>query len=193
MSNPSSGRQNNQGFEGLTVSPDGRSLYVMLQSAARQEGGTGGSGPRRNARFLKYSISPTVNGGKSKNGITYEAEYVVQLPFVSGNSGRVTAQSDIHYISDTQFLILPRDSGVGRGQSDPTSKYRHVDVIDITDATNIKGDTYDTQGASITTASNSKFCAPKHWTWGLLTHHHRRRVEIGHLCCQVMLVPQLQR
>ena len=34
---PDHGRQNNQGFEGLTISPDGKSLWVMLQSAARQD------------------------------------------------------------------------------------------------------------------------------------------------------------
>jgi len=31
------GRDNNHGFEGLTISEDGRRLYVLLQAAANQE------------------------------------------------------------------------------------------------------------------------------------------------------------
>lgn len=33
------GRDNNHGFEGLTISADGKTLYVLLQAAANQEGG----------------------------------------------------------------------------------------------------------------------------------------------------------
>lgn len=35
---PDTGRDNNSGFEGMHVSDDGRTLWVMLQSAAVQEG-----------------------------------------------------------------------------------------------------------------------------------------------------------
>ena len=37
--NPEMGRQNNQGFEGLTLTPGGRFLVVALQSATSQDGG----------------------------------------------------------------------------------------------------------------------------------------------------------
>jgi hypothetical protein len=48
--NPSAGRANNQGFEGLSLSPDGKTLFVGLQSAARQDLGTARSGhPRQHA------------------------------------------------------------------------------------------------------------------------------------------------
>ncbi|KAK0727593.1 esterase-like activity of phytase-domain-containing protein [Lasiosphaeria miniovina] len=136
---PDHGRQNNQGFEGLTVSPDGKTLFVMLQSAARQEGGASSS-KRRNTRFLKYSITKD-----SKPRITYEAEWVIPLPTFKNAAGntRVAAQSEIHYVSDTQFLVLPRDSSAGRGQADPLSRYRHVDVVDVSAATNIKGAKFD--------------------------------------------------
>ena len=39
---PTTGRPNNQGFEGLALSPDGRRLSALLQSATRQDGGLGG-------------------------------------------------------------------------------------------------------------------------------------------------------
>ncbi|AEO63937.1 72ece6fc-f9c8-43bb-a31c-40c5373ba6a6 [Thermothielavioides terrestris] len=144
---PVHGRQNNQGFEGLTMSPDGKSLWVMLQSAAEQEGGASSS-KSRNTRFLKYALQQKKSGKQDSDGdieVTYEAEYVVQLPtYVNGKGKtRVAAQSEIHYVSDTQFLVLPRDSSAGRGQDDPLSRYRHVDVVDISGATNIKGAKFD--------------------------------------------------
>ncbi|KAM7183999.1 Esterase-like activity of phytase domain containing protein [Naviculisporaceae sp. PSN 640] len=144
---PDHGRQNNQGFEGLTVSPDGKTLWVMLQSATRQDGGASSS-KRRNTRFLKYSLKKP-HGPRRHNDdkvdVKYEAEYVVPLPTFVNAAGqtRVAAQSEIHYISDTQFLVLPRDSSVGRGYSETLSRYRHVDVVDISGATNIKGPKFD--------------------------------------------------
>lgn len=164
--NPTQGRQNNQGYEGLTVSPDGKFLYVLLQSAGRQEGGSSAT-TRSNTRFLKYKIE---GGGRKdrRHGdhhddddkppkVTYLAEWVVPLPTFNNSAGlkRVAAQSEVHYISDTQFLFLPRDSAVGRGQTDPVSIYRHADVFDISKATNIKG-TFDAFNASITTGNSCK-------------------------------------
>lgn len=49
------GRNNNQGFEGMTTNPDGTKLYVLLQSAANQEGGL--DGDEANSRFFVYDIS----------------------------------------------------------------------------------------------------------------------------------------
>src|SRR5215467_11235140 len=54
---PESGRQNNQGFEGLTVTPPaGKFLVTALQSATRQDGGTS-LRTRRYARLLYYDIA----------------------------------------------------------------------------------------------------------------------------------------
>lgn len=126
------GRDDNQGFEGLTTNPEGTKLYVLIQSALNQDGGLKNSNGR-NARFLIYDISTFTP--------TYEAEYVVPLSHVdpTDNSSKVARQSEIHYISSTQFLVLARDSGAGRGQDDTQSIYRHVDVFDISNATNVKG------------------------------------------------------
>jgi len=154
---PDHGRQNNQGFEGLTISPDGKSLWVMLQSAARQDGGASSS-KRRNTRFLKYALEKQK---KDEVEVTYEAEYVVPLATFTNAAGntRVAAQSEILYISDTQFLVLGRDSSVGRGQDDPLSRYRHVDIVDVSRATNIKGPKFDDiQNGNITAGGIEKAC-----------------------------------
>jgi hypothetical protein len=135
--NPSTGRGNNQGLEALTRSPDGKYLYTLLQSATIQDGGSSSS-KRRNSRFLAYRV-------KDKK-IELEAEYAVQLPVLS--NGRVASQSEIHYISKDQFLVLARDSGAGHGQDSSDSIYRNADVIDISKATNIVG-RYDGFNGSI--------------------------------------------
>ena len=134
---PATGRQNNQGLEGLSVSPDGRTLFALLQSAARQDGGTGGTGPRRHTRLLAYDLSVAGNP-------TLKGEYVVALPtFQLGTATRVPAQSEMLAINNTQFLVLARD-GNGRGIASATSLYRSILVYDISGATNIAGTAYDT-------------------------------------------------
>jgi len=122
------------------MSPDNKKMWTLMQSALRQDGGNGGSSNRRNARLLQYDIT--------NKGSKLTAEYVVPLP--KGPDGKFEAQSEIHYISDKQFFILARDSGVGAGQSVSQSSYRHVDVFDISKATNIL-DLYDAANSSITT------------------------------------------
>jgi hypothetical protein len=137
--NPDSGRQNNQGFEGLAVGPDGKHLYALLQSATVQDGGAGGSSPTRfNTRLLAYDITdpaaPKLTG-----------EYVVRLPRFKDAKGKtlVAAQSELLALNDKQFLLIARDSGRGFATKDPTSLYRSVDVISIAKATNIAGTDFD--------------------------------------------------
>jgi len=135
--NPVSGRQNNQGAEGLAISPDGKTLFILLQSALIQDLKATSAATirtsRRNARMLAYDISgatPTLTG-----------EYVVQLPqypspTVAGET-LTAAQSEIRALNDHQFLIISRDSGAGHGLALAGSVYRGVDLIDISGATNI--------------------------------------------------------
>jgi hypothetical protein len=137
--NNPTGRDNNQGFEGLTVSPDSKTLYALMQSALNQEGGLN-STTRTYTRLLEYDIS-------KPGDPVYRAEYVLPLP--KDSTGRVAAQSEIHYVSATQFLVLARDSNRGHGMEKTDSRYRHVDVYDISEATNIKGQTYDCSGCAV--------------------------------------------
>jgi hypothetical protein len=135
---PVTGRQNNQGLEGLTISPDGKTLFALLQSATRQDGGTGGgSATRGNTRLLAYNISGATP--------TLVAEYIVPLPtYLAGTATRVAAQSEMVALNDKQFLVLARD-GNGRGTATPTSLYRNILLYDISTATN----TFDTAGTPV--------------------------------------------
>ena len=137
--NNPTGRDNNHGFEGLTV--DGNNLYVLLQAAANQEGGLDKQ-TERYARLVKYDIT-------IPSAPRYAREFVVPLPLYNDPTAKASknpktaAQSEIFHIQDGQFFIMSRDSGAGHGQSVSTSVYRHIDVFDIATATDIKGNTYD--------------------------------------------------
>jgi hypothetical protein len=157
--NPTSGRSNNQGLEGLTASPDKKTLYALMQSALVQEGGRNAS-TRRLARMIEYDIS-------TPSAPVYKAEYIVPLPVFNNNS-LVAAQSEIHFISNTQFLVLARDSGRGHGQDNSLSRYRHIDIFDISKATNIAGNTYDCttcQAASVNGVLTSGVVPATYCSW----------------------------
>ena len=141
------------GFEGLTTSPSGDSLYVLLQSAPVQDGGPN-KATNRYTRFLKYDVD-------NLNNIKLKEEYIVPLP--QSGKGSTFAQSELLWLNDHQFLVLARD-GNGAGDSNTESKYkcvsrsslfdrrplltsgpalRSADLIDISCATNIAGSKFD--------------------------------------------------
>ncbi|APA16051.1 hypothetical protein sscle_16g108210 [Sclerotinia sclerotiorum 1980 UF-70] len=141
------GRGNNHGFEGLSISADGKTLYTLLQAANNQEGGLKKQNERY-TRFLSYDIS-------DPNNPVYLSEYVVPLPLWTdptaskSKNPKVAAQSEIHALPNGQFLVLARDSNAGNGQSNTLSIYRQIDVFDISSATNIKGAKYDCATCSV--------------------------------------------
>jgi len=148
--NPVSGRQNNQGFEGLAMSPDRKTLFVLLQSALIQDldatSGTTIKLTRRNTRLLAYDLrhrDPKLVG-----------EYVVQLPLYQDQTTNTptlltAAQSELLALNDHQFLVLAGDSNGGFTAKSPGSVYRSVDLIDIAGATNIAGTAYDNAGTPV--------------------------------------------
>ncbi len=135
--NPETGRQNNQGFEGMALTPDGKSLAVVLQSAPRQDGGDSPA-TRHNTRVLVYDVA-------NLDGAKLSAEYIVPLPVFQNakSENLVAAQSELVALSATQFLMLSRDSNNGYGMKGAASLYRKIDVIDIAGATNIAGTDFD--------------------------------------------------
>jgi hypothetical protein len=134
---PDSGRQNNQGFEGLSLTPGGRFLVVALQSATRQDGGSAPEA-RRYTRLLYYDIADLERPRLVR-------EHVVPLPVFANAEGkpRVAAQSELLALDETHFLLLCRDSGNGYGTNGAASRYRIVELLDTSEATNIAGSQYD--------------------------------------------------
>jgi hypothetical protein len=145
--NPEAGRQNNQGFEGLTLTPGGRFLVVALQSATRQDGGASAE-TRRYARLLYYDI---VDLDRPK----LAREHVIPLPVFEDANGRqrVAAQSELLALDETFFLLLCRDAGNGYGTDGAASRYRTIELLDTARATNIAGSPYD---GTVPVAPNGK-------------------------------------
>ena len=134
---PEAGRQNNQGFEGLALTPDGRTLAVILQSATRQDGGTSAA-TREHTRMLFYDVSDPARPKLTRH-------IVVQLPVFTDDRGRrrIAAQSELLALDNHRFLLLCRDGGNGYGLETATSRYRRIELLDTRNATNLVGTTYE--------------------------------------------------
>ncbi|HEY2137101.1 MAG TPA: esterase-like activity of phytase family protein [Xanthobacteraceae bacterium] len=135
--NPETGRQNNQGFEGLALTPNRKYLVAILQSATRQDGGDAPE-TRDHTRMLYYDVS-------NLDHPVLVREHVVELPAFTATDGkrRIAAQSELLALDETHFLLLCRDAGNGYGTEGATSLYRRIELIDTAPATNIAGTKYD--------------------------------------------------
>ena len=134
---PDTGRQNNQGLEGMALTPDGKFLIAVLQSAPRQDGGDSGS-TRQNTRALVYDASDPAH-------LKLAHEYIVPLPVFKDDKGKtkVAAQSEIVALSDQTFLMITRDSNNGQGLKGDTSLRREINIVDLAAATDIAGSAFD--------------------------------------------------
>jgi hypothetical protein len=120
----------------MAMIPGGKTLAIILQSATRQDGGNAPD-TRRNTRILFYDVSDLDHPKMIR-------ENVVPLPvFTDNGKQKVAAQSELLAISETQFLLLCRDSGNGYGQPGTNSLYRRIELLDTSKATNIAGTAYD--------------------------------------------------
>ncbi|WMJ69440.1 esterase-like activity of phytase family protein [Stenotrophomonas sp. 24(2023)] len=139
---PQTGRRNNQGVEGLGLSPDGKRLFVALQSALLQDSARGNAAGRINTRVLVYDVSA---------GATPSApigHYVVTLPAYAhdgkGKLDRTAAQSELRVLDHDRFLLLARDgNGLGKDGPDPIV-YKSVLLVDIGKASNLAGTAHET-------------------------------------------------
>lgn len=139
------GRNNNKGFEGMSLSGDGKTLWVGLQAAANQDGGLKAAA-RRHIRFFKYDITVPASP-------RFAREFVVPLPFSNAAHTKVAGESEIFSVQDGTFFILARDSGAGHGKADSTSVYRHIDIFNLDLATDVKSTQYDCATCSIASAT----------------------------------------
>ena len=134
VSPPSTGRRNNQGMEGIALSPDGTRLFALVQSATVQDTGSGNQG-RFNTRLLVYDVS----GNATPDAPI--AQYALQLPRVDENGNgsgvdRTAAQSEIVALGNDQILVLSRDSA-GRGVPLVQPVFKSVLLVSTQGATNL--------------------------------------------------------
>ena len=146
------GRQDNRGFEGLAVSPDGKKLYAVLQDPLVREPTPNNGRNGRNLRIVVYD-----NNHRSPTRFTSIAQYAYQLELQADVRARIIAKggtatatdprqgrniglSAITAINDHEFLVLERDNR-GIGVDDPAGANvtgsKRIFKIDITGATDI--------------------------------------------------------
>lgn len=138
-----SGRQDNRGFEGLTLSNDGTKAYAILQDPLVNEG-QGGDGRRgRFVRMVEFDLAT----GNSKQ-YAYQLESITDInartstPFSATNQGRSIGVSSIIALPNGKFMVLERDNrglGVDPATAVLQSGSKRVFVIDIAGATDISG------------------------------------------------------
>lgn len=137
--NPENGRQDNQGLEGVGLSPDRKYLFAVNQSALVQDLDPAAvKTSRRHVRLLQYDIS-----GRTPRLVH---EYAIVLPLYDGNL--VAAQSELLVLDDHRMLLLCRDSGGGFTGKRDASHFRSIMMVDLDGATDIAG-RFDGRGESI--------------------------------------------
>ena len=116
------GKRTNRGFEGLAISPDGRTVFAMLQSAMLDEGGSNGAVNR----IVAFD--------------TRTARPIAQYAYRMEGSSQGRGISALVALSDDEFLVLERNNrglGVDANQATPNKKVFRVSLHGATDVTGI--------------------------------------------------------
>ncbi|KAH6684526.1 hypothetical protein B0J14DRAFT_646431 [Halenospora varia] len=115
-------------------------------------------------KIIELDVQGLILGADSTSGFwttigqgpRYAKEYVVSLPiYTNPTTGKQipATQTEIMHIKDGQFFILAKDSGAGFGKARSESVYRHIDIFDIDEATDIKSPNNDWTTCSMVTSA----------------------------------------
>lgn len=152
---PDTGRRNNQGLEALSITPDGKTLFAVLQSGAVQDASASkNQANRATTRVYVYDIAADALPKAPK------AVYALELPVYSkkgnGEIDATAALSEMAALSDHQFLLLARDgNGWGCNCKNP-EMVKEILIVDTAGATNLAGTDYETTTKPIAPASGER-------------------------------------
>ncbi|MFH7025084.1 MAG: esterase-like activity of phytase family protein [Heteroscytonema crispum UTEX LB 1556] len=149
-----SGRQQNRGFEGLTISPDGSKLFALLQDPLLEEGLPDGR-RSRNLRLVEFDTKDARSTAQYIYQLENLADINDRIPgtdndFGANAQGRNIGISAITALNDKEFLVLERDNrgfgvdALNELAKDPTKTplpvgSKRLFKIDLTGATDVSG------------------------------------------------------
>lgn len=130
------GKRTNRGFEGLAITPDGRYVFAMLQSAMLDEGAGNGT--------LNRIVQFDTRNGKAVAQYAYRME--------GSNQGR--GISALVALNDREFLVLERNNrGLGVPDANLSGPNKKVFRIDLTGATDVSAIDLDAPSSVFTPVS----------------------------------------
>jgi len=126
-------RRSNRGFEGVALSPDGKTAYTATQSPLGPTGATAPTRDSRVVRLIRMDISDPLN-------MQVTGQFIVKMSPVStypaGNTQRALKFSAITWVNENKFLLLERSDELLNGANIGGAK---LVLVDITSATDIHG------------------------------------------------------
>lgn len=149
------GRQDNRGFEGIAVTPDGSRILAVMQDPLVNEPGVNNGRDGRNVRVVVFDNSwRNATYGKSIAQYAYQLELQAEVRariLAAGGAatatdprqGRNLGLSAIVAINSNEFLVIERDNR-GLGVDDPaganvvgSKQVFKIDIRGATDVTNV--------------------------------------------------------
>ena len=139
------GRQDNRGFEGLTISNDGKTVIAILQDPLVNEGAPDGR-RSRNLRIVTYDYATGQPGAQYIYQLEALADINARVPgntFGQNAQGRNIGVSSITMLPNGKMLVVERDNR-GFGVEDPTATgapvaTKRVYLISFAGATDVSG------------------------------------------------------
>lgn len=122
-------REPNRGMEGLTITPDGRTLVGIMQSGLNTT-----DGPKAKKATAIRIVTIDLRTRATK-------EFVYLLHHGSGDV--TTAASEISALSDTEFLVDERDGNMEPGANKKLFKISLTGATDVGPSSSVVGSTYD--------------------------------------------------
>lgn len=146
------GRLANKGMEGLSITPDGKTLVGIMQSPLIQDGGASS----KNIRIATIDIATGL--------VTHEYVYTLSDPN--------NTVSDIVAINDHEFLVDERD-----GKDGLAATTKQIFKIDVSGATDVKGLTVLPSSFTAVAKGSSPFINLLDPTFGLNNANFPAKIE----------------